>query len=280
MRVRVIDQLTFEGCSSLSSVKIPKSLTMIGDLAFRKCENLPFIVIPKGIKYIGDNAFQWCLRLEFGIYYHHKPTDRDYIQSFRNQYIYLLDEKDQRIGKLYYLYESDNPEDEFVSRLIRGIVKHLSEYDAIFSAVDDIVIRKVRAALCRLEYPLELNEEYKKLYLAYLQNNAALIIPYLIKTGELALISGLARVGAISDANIGDYIEIANKLSQTEILVTLLDYKNIIIQQESPLIMELDINNHANDWETHVNPDGTLTIIKYRGKDQMSRFHQQLMAGR
>ncbi len=50
----------FYGCSSLTSITIPASVTSIGDSAFRGCSSLTSITIPAGVKSIGDSAFSGC----------------------------------------------------------------------------------------------------------------------------------------------------------------------------------------------------------------------------
>ena len=50
----------FRGCSNLTSINIPKSVTEIGEQAFYKCSSLMSINIPKGVKTIGMSAFMFC----------------------------------------------------------------------------------------------------------------------------------------------------------------------------------------------------------------------------
>lgn len=55
-----IGEYAFEGCSSLTSIEIPSSVTSIGDHAFRRCSSLTSIEIPSSITRIGDGAFSGC----------------------------------------------------------------------------------------------------------------------------------------------------------------------------------------------------------------------------
>ncbi len=50
-------------CSSLVSVKLPESLTSIGDGAFYSCGSLSDINIPANVISIGSNAFEYCSSL-------------------------------------------------------------------------------------------------------------------------------------------------------------------------------------------------------------------------
>ena len=57
------ESLSFQGCTSLSSIVIPKSVTSIGDDAFNGCTSLSSIVIPDSVTSIGNAAFQKCSSL-------------------------------------------------------------------------------------------------------------------------------------------------------------------------------------------------------------------------
>ena len=50
----------FKGCTSLTSIKIPNSVTSIGSSAFRGCANLSSISIPNSVTSIGRYAFIYC----------------------------------------------------------------------------------------------------------------------------------------------------------------------------------------------------------------------------
>ena len=50
----------FSGCSSLTRITIPDSVTSIGNYAFYSCRSLTSITIPDGVTSIGDYAFSSC----------------------------------------------------------------------------------------------------------------------------------------------------------------------------------------------------------------------------
>ena len=52
--------LTFQGCTQLTSITIPGSVTSIGDYAFEECRGLTSITIPGSVASIGGGAFQSC----------------------------------------------------------------------------------------------------------------------------------------------------------------------------------------------------------------------------
>lgn len=51
---------SFEGCSGLTSVTIPNSVTNIGGEAFRFCRNLTSVTISESVTSIGESAFFGC----------------------------------------------------------------------------------------------------------------------------------------------------------------------------------------------------------------------------
>lgn len=53
----------FSGCSSLTSVSIPSSVTRIGENAFGGCSSLETIALPDNLVSIGDSAFSSCSKL-------------------------------------------------------------------------------------------------------------------------------------------------------------------------------------------------------------------------
>ena len=55
---------TFNCCFSLISVIIPNSITSISDSAFYNCPNLKSILIPDSVTFIGDDAFAECSNLK------------------------------------------------------------------------------------------------------------------------------------------------------------------------------------------------------------------------
>lgn len=62
--VESIDADAFRGCSNLTSVEIPSSVTSIGQYAFYKCSSLTSIIIPYSVTYIGSGVFDLCENLK------------------------------------------------------------------------------------------------------------------------------------------------------------------------------------------------------------------------
>ncbi|MGN0469237.1 MAG: leucine-rich repeat domain-containing protein [Acutalibacteraceae bacterium] len=61
--VTKIAKSAFLSCEKLTSVKIPSSVTTLGDMVFRKCTNLESVIIPSSVTSIGDWLFEDCYKL-------------------------------------------------------------------------------------------------------------------------------------------------------------------------------------------------------------------------
>ena len=69
-----IGEGAFRGCTSLSGVSIPSSVTVIGEAAFRGCTSLTSVDIPSSVTEIGYRAFKDCSKLEtVNMYSIHPP---------------------------------------------------------------------------------------------------------------------------------------------------------------------------------------------------------------
>ena len=61
--LKKIEEGAFKGCTSLTSITIPNSVTKIGDKAFSGCTGLKDVSIGGSVKQIGDFAFNECIGL-------------------------------------------------------------------------------------------------------------------------------------------------------------------------------------------------------------------------
>ena len=62
--LKKIGEGAFEDCTSLQSIKLPSTVTEIGDVAFRTCRSLKDVVLNDCIQKIGHGSFCGCVLLE------------------------------------------------------------------------------------------------------------------------------------------------------------------------------------------------------------------------
>ena len=67
----------FPGCSGLTSITIPSSVTSLGDGCFQDCSGLTSITIPSSVTSLGDYCFPGCLNLET-VYFEGKYCKSNY----------------------------------------------------------------------------------------------------------------------------------------------------------------------------------------------------------
>lgn len=58
-----IGEEAFEYCQNVTSIIIPESVTNIGRVAFKSCENLTSVIIPQGVTQIEESTFSGCSSL-------------------------------------------------------------------------------------------------------------------------------------------------------------------------------------------------------------------------
>lgn len=63
LKATTIDYQAFYGCSNITSIDIPDSVTSIGTGVFRGCSSLTSINIPDSVTSIGNSAFTYCTSL-------------------------------------------------------------------------------------------------------------------------------------------------------------------------------------------------------------------------
>lgn len=61
--ITIIADSAFENCSRLLNIRLPESVTALGKGVFRNCVGLTNVVIPNSVSYIGVHAFDGCFNL-------------------------------------------------------------------------------------------------------------------------------------------------------------------------------------------------------------------------
>ena len=85
--VTTIRRSAFKGCSNLTSVTMSNNVTSIGDYAFESCNNLNQLVLGEALETIGSKAFSNCTYLQ-NIYCYAVRCPTAQGDTFFNSYIY------------------------------------------------------------------------------------------------------------------------------------------------------------------------------------------------
>lgn len=206
--------------------------------------------------------------------YYIKDQSAQAIQGdYQRQYINLLNLDDQMIGLLFipnegYIGIGDgyiHTYERFIKSLSNGLVKHLSEYDALFEGYPTSVIDKGRVALSRLRYPLELEPAYQAAYQTFLRKYSHYILPFLIRAGDYESIRMIAEMEAIKNHHVQAHIDLARQHNSREILALLIDYQKRRWTKHPSAEISLKDVTCPDDWLTVENGDDTIVITKYNG---------------
>lgn len=249
-------------------VTLPEEVDRIDRFVFSDCQNLNLLVIPNTLKSIGGFSLPLSAEVIVKISLdYHSPQP---IPPIGPIYLYLIDESGTLRGKLVIPDHYQNElYQQFTDRLAKGQVEHLSEYDELFNLSEQIIIHKVKIALNRLHYPLELDDKYRQRYIRYLRKFAHMIVPKLIESSNIPMISILTEIDALLPEHIDAYIDQASKLPEIDTLAVLMDYKDRIRDQVKPLNLEIEVTLETQlTWEYEENEDGTLTLTHYHGSEQ------------
>ena len=245
--VTSIGKSTFYYCKNLTSVTIPDSVISIGDSAFEGC-NFSSFTVPKTVKKVGKESFHGCK--EITVYdsidpdakpcknhsygYHGTPN-----ASLGTVVNYFTD-----INRLDYEVTVRSAQtDEIKYKVWMGADGIRSKYCNIlesswgrnatfnFNAVDEFfpkikgMYHKIRVALNRLHYPVDLTDEHKEMYRSYIVRSAKNAVKLCIDTDDMELLHILETIGVIKKSNIDELLEYATEKKVVSFTAYLLEYK-------------------------------------------------------
>ena len=113
----VIGNYAYSGCSGLTSLTLPSSVTEIGESAFRGCSGLTSLTLPSSVTSIGKSAFEGCSGLTSIYVSWESPLSID-ASTF----------KDANTGKCILYVPKGTYDDYWLSNW--GIFENIVEYDA------------------------------------------------------------------------------------------------------------------------------------------------------
>ena len=115
--VSSIGSFAFSGCSGLTSLSLPSSVTSIGESAFSGCSGLTSLTLPSSVSSIGESAFSGCSGLSSIYVNWESPLSID-ASTF----------EDANTGKCILYVPKGTYDDYWISNW--GIFENIVEYDA------------------------------------------------------------------------------------------------------------------------------------------------------
>ena len=100
-----------------------------------------------------------------------------------------------------------------------------------FNAVDEMfpkikgTYHKLKVAMNRLRYPIDLTDEQKEMYHSYIVRSAKNAVKLCIDTDDMELMLDLEQFGVIKKSNIDELLEYATEKKAVQFTAYLLEYK-------------------------------------------------------
>ena len=280
----------FLNCSGLKNLTLPEGLETIGEKALAMT-GIQKIVLPKSVKTVESCALAHCpdITVYDSIDPNIKPlsasrswsdpkasigrmVSRDrFMAGFNNCYITVRSAQTDEIKFIIPRFAQDNHYDY---HSVLGNWGGHAEFD--FAGLDEFfpnikgVPNKIKAAVYRLRWPVNMTDKAKEAYTAYLSKAAKDLVKSCIDSKDMETLSFCAPFGVLKKNNIDELIEYATKAKAVEFSAYLMAYKNEnFASKKSSAMPSLSIKA-ASPWTAP--KTGTSKIGRYKGEDVVVEF--------
>lgn len=229
----------------LSEVILPCTLRRIGDYAFYLCRRLKRLHIRGNINKMGGGVFVQCRMLSFvafeGISYENNGAAgvlSELTQELRTEFVYEDGVKVRLTFPEYYEESVENTPARIIEihwhgsgykyrQCFPGTRLDLKRYDGLFphAAANEFASTCIRIALNRLQTPVELTEEAKEAYRAYLGDHMETLLREAVRRDDLETIRLLAGEDLLGQAETDLAARLAAQYRSAETGSYLMDYR-------------------------------------------------------
>lgn len=244
MPVTELGPYSFRNQRQLEAVSLPDHLGQLGAHCFYDCRNLKKVRLADGIRETGDGCFKNCRQME-QIEMHcirKKMTVlRSILEECSQKITVMIWGKEGETRLIFPAYLQDyqeNTQARIINQVTYGAGVHYRQcireqgmdyrsYDSCFSLLSVIEQESVagEAAVLRLQFPWELEEEYRRQYTVFLERNFDLLAETWIGDEKWELLEGLLSCEILGTEGISRLLMTAHRLSALPAVSFLLQYK-------------------------------------------------------
>lgn len=244
--LKAIGDYAFYGCASLEKLYLPEQVNRIGKYAFYNCRKMEEINIPLAATDLNMGMFLNCDALKYMTFGRCRHIS-DLISGLNHELHLTIDFPQENGGAercrliipdFQYEYIEDTPARLFhqvnygTGHIFRQCIGNseidFRRYDEIFYLTkrEDEAETVLLLAMARLEYPYRLQEKHKETYLNYIRDHFLWVAEYYINRNENEKIRLFADWGLLTQENLLQILEIAQKKGRTAILSFLMDHQH------------------------------------------------------
>ena len=270
-----IRKRAFADCKSLQNIDLPNGLRSIGREAF-SYTGINEVVIPQSVTEFGEGCFYGCDDLTITVFDSMDacPGTAGYSRDIFTQNrtcmrhrIAVKSSVTDKIRYIIYMGKENGTTGKYREIIINGWNEHggfdFKVYPDAFASLKDADEKREVAEL-RLRYPVELSDEEKGIYLAYLKRGIKKYLTECAVANDYDRIQFYNDLGLVQAASIDPAIEESTKNGNTEMTVFLMGIKgNGQVSKRTPVkapgIRTEDV------WQTH--RERTNLVTRYRGSE-------------
>lgn len=304
----------FYNCKNLQSVEFPEGLLEIGAQAFQGC-SLTSVIVPRSVQKVYHEAFSGCKEImvydsinpdaedcyaEFNDFNHEQHSELGFAGmspawamwewpgNHKEWYDYSIVVRSAETDQIKYIVEiAAAPKDRQYQHMLcsswgRNATFAFKKQDKMFPKIEGSE-RKIRVALSRLQYGIDLDDETRSYYCKYLSRSAKAALEMCINDNRLEWIEVCAEIGVLKKDVLEYGIPLATKAKMTAITAYLLEYKNshfpdakkkadkefdlLSLPKEKKPLDKNSVAYMKKIWKCEELEDGSLSLVKYAGED-------------